>query len=181
MASAFSHAAVGLALGTAFWRPGVPARFWVLGAAVAALPDLDSLGFRFGIAYGDVLGHRGLTHSLAFAVVLALVVAFAAFPSGGTPVARGQLWLYFFLATASHGVLDALTNGGMGVAFFAPFHNERYFFPVTPVEVSPISMRAFFTVRGARVLTSELIWIWLPTLAATAAILWLRRKELSLR
>jgi inner membrane protein len=181
MASAFSHAAVGLALGTAFWRPGLPARYWILGATLAALPDVDSIGFRFGIAYGDVLGHRGLTHSLAFAAVLGLIVAFAAFPSGPTPISRGQLWLYFFLATASHGVLDALTNGGLGVAFFAPFHNARYFFPVTPVEVSPISVRAFFTARGARVLASELTWIWLPTIGATAVILWLRRKELSVR
>jgi inner membrane protein len=175
MASAFSHAAVGLALGTAFWRPGVPARYWILGATVAALPDLDSLGFRLGIAYGDVLGHRGLTHSLAFAAVLAVAVTFAAFPSGPAPISRAQLWLYFFLA--SHGVLDALTNGGLGVAFFAPFHNARYFFPVTPVEVSPISVRAFFTARGARVMASELVWIWLPTIVATAAILWVRRKQ----
>jgi inner membrane protein len=153
----------------------------VLGAAVAALPDLDSIGLRFGIAYGDMLGHRGLTHSLAFAAVLAAVLTFAAFPSGTTPLSPGRLWLYFFLATASHGVLDALTNGGLGVAFFAPFHNDRYFFPVTPVEVSPISIRAFFSARGARVLASELTWIWLPTIAATAAILWLRRKELGAR
>jgi inner membrane protein len=175
MASAFSHAAVGLALGTVFWRPGVPARYWVLGAAVAALPDVDSVGFRFGVAYGDVLGHRGLTHSLAFAAVLAAVVAMTAFPSGTMPVSRGQLWLYFFLATASHGVLDALTNGGLGVAFFAPFHNARYFFPVTPIEVSPISVRAFFTARGARVLASELIWIWLPTIGFATVVLWVRR------
>jgi inner membrane protein len=179
MASAFSHAAVGLALGTAFWRPGTPARYWVLGAAIAALPDVDSLGFRFGIAYGDVLGHRGLTHSLAFAALLAAAVTIAAFPSESAPVSRGQLWLYFFLATASHGVLDALTNGGLGVAFFAPFHDARYFFPVTPIEVSPISVRAFFTARGARVLASELIWIWLPTIGATAAILWVRRKQIA--
>jgi inner membrane protein len=181
MASAFSHAAAGLALGTAFWRPGIPARFWVLGATVAALPDLDSLGFRFGITYGDMLGHRGLTHSLAFAAVLAAVVTVAAFPSDTIPVSRGQLWLYFFLATASHGVLDALTNGGLGVAFFAPFHNARYFFPVTPIEVSPISVRAFFTARGVRVLASELIWIWLPTISVAAAMLWLRRKQFTTR
>jgi inner membrane protein len=178
VASAFSHAAVGLALGTAFWRPGVPPRFWVLGAAVAALPDLDSVGFRFGIAYGDVLGHRGLTHSLAFAGVLAAIVTIAAFPTGTSSVPRGQLWLYFFLATASHGLMDALTNGGLGVAFFAPFNNARYFFPVTPIEVSPISVRAFFTARGARVIASELLWIWLPAISGAAATLWLRRRQL---
>jgi inner membrane protein len=178
MASAFSHAVVGLSLGTAFWRPGVPARYWVLGAACAALPDLDSLGFRFGIAYGDVLGHRGLTHSLAFAAVLSAAVVLAAFPSGAGPPTQEQLWVYFFLSTASHGVLDAFTNGGLGVAFFAPFENARYFFPFTPIEVSPLSVRAFFTARGLRVIASEFVWVWLPALVFAGMVLWLRRKQL---
>src|SRR5918992_4841680 len=177
MASAFSHAVAGLAIGTAFWRPGVPARYWVAGAVVAALPDLDSIGFRFGVAYGDMLGHRGLTHSLLFAAVLSALVVAVVFPSGAGTVSRGQLWLYLFLATASHGVLDALTNGGLGVAFFAPFDNARYFFPLTPIEVSPISVRAFFTERGVRVLTSELVWVWLPSVVFAALALWLRRRE----
>jgi inner membrane protein len=175
MASAFSHAAAGLAIGTAFWRPGTPARYWILGAAVAALPDVDSIGFRFGIAYGDMLGHRGLTHSLLFAAVLSAVVVAIAFPSGGGPVSRGTLWLYFFLATASHGALDALTNGGLGVAFFAPFDSSRYFFPFTPIAVSPISVRAFFTEWGMRVLASEVVWVWVPAILFAGTILWARR------
>jgi inner membrane protein len=179
MASAFSHAVAGLAIGTAFWRPGVPARFWVAGAVVAALPDLDSIGFRFGVAYGDMLGHRGLTHSLLFAAVLSAVVVAVAFPSGAGPVSRGQLLLYLFLATASHGVLDALTNGGLGVAFFAPLDNARYFFPFTPIQVSPISVRAFFSERGVRVLTSELVWVWLPSVLFAATALWLRRRQVA--
>ena len=179
MASAFSHAVVGLSLGTAFWRPGVPARYWVLGAACAALPDLDSLGFRFGIAYGDVLGHRGLTHSLAFAAVLSAAVVLTAFPSGAGPLTQGQLWVYFFLSTASHGVLDAFTNGGLGVAFFAPFENARFFFPFTPIEVSPLSVRAFFTGRGLRIIASEFVWVWLPALLFAGVVLWLRRKQLA--
>jgi inner membrane protein len=179
MASAFSHAVAGLAIGTAFWRPGVPARFWVAGAVVAALPDLDSIGFRFGVAYGDMLGHRGLTHSLLFAAVLSAVVVAVAFPSGAGPVSRGQLLLYLFLATASHGVLDALTNGGLGVAFFAPFDDARYFFPFTPIQVSPISVRAFFSERGVRVLTSELVWVWLPSVLFAAVALWLRRRQVA--
>ncbi|HYU09952.1 MAG TPA: metal-dependent hydrolase [Gemmatimonadales bacterium] len=178
MASALSHAVAGLAIGTAFWRPGVPAPFWVAGAAVATLPDLDSIGFRFGVAYGDMLGHRGLTHSLVFAALLGAGVVAVAFPSGAGSVSRSQLWLYLFLATASHGVLDALTNGGLGVAFFAPFDNARYFFPLTPIQVSPINVRAFFTERGLRVLTSELLWVWLPSVLFATAALWLRRRQL---
>jgi hypothetical protein len=40
--------------------------------ACSTIPDLDVMGFRFGIHHGDFWGHRGFTHSLAFAAVLAL-------------------------------------------------------------------------------------------------------------
>ena len=110
MPSAFSHAVAAAGLAACFYHPGVPKRVWVLGALCAALPDLDVIGFRFGIRYGDLLGHRGLTHSLPAAAVLAALVA-AAFPRGTPGLGRGALWLFFFLATASHGLLDACTDG----------------------------------------------------------------------
>lgn len=70
---------------------------------------------------------------------------------------------FFIFATASHGLLDAFTTGGLGVAFFAPFENGRYFFPVTPIEVSPIGLRAFFDARGWEVVQNEFVWIWVPS------------------
>jgi inner membrane protein len=177
MASAFSHAAAALALGTAFWRPALPARFWILGAACAVLPDLDVIAFRFGIPYEHVLGHRGFSHSLLFAAVLAAVVVALFF---SRELQRGRLWLYFFLATASHAFLDALTTGGLGVAFFAPLENSRYFFPWRPIEVSPLSISRFFTARGLAVLRSEFLWVWAPSLAfAAAALAWRRGKRRS--
>ena len=71
--------------------------------------------------------------------------------------------LYFTVVTASHGVLDALTNGGLGIAFFAPFDSTRYFFAWRPVRVSPISITAFFSRWGVRIVLSEMLYIWLPT------------------
>jgi len=72
------------------------------------------------------------------------------------------LVLWFAGVTASHGLLDALTNGGRGIAFFAPFSDHRYFFPWRPIQVSPIGV-GFFSARGLRVLASEAGWIWLPS------------------
>jgi inner membrane protein len=163
MASAFSHAAVALAV-TGTWRtPSVPTRVYGLSVLCSVLPDVDVLGFAIGIDYGDLWGHRGLTHSLAFALLVGVVVA-SGFRSAspGSPM-WSLLVMHFSLVTASHGLLDAMTNGGLGVAFFAPFDTTRYFFPWRPILVSPIGVEAFFSRYGFQVLLSELMWIWIPT------------------
>jgi inner membrane protein len=175
MASLISHAVAALASGTLFARPQVPKRVWVIGAVCSMLPDIDVLGFRFGIHYGDFWGHRGFTHSLLFAGVIATLALVVGLPRALSGLSRGWLCLYFFLAAASHGILDAMTNGGLGVAFFSPFDNTRYFFPWRPVLVSPISLARFFSGRGVAVIQSELIWIWIPTGLLAVLILVLRR------
>src|SRR5438093_13734472 len=109
MPSVFSHAVAGAALGALFRRPGPPARFWLAGAACAAVPDLDVLGRGFGIPWGHVLGHRGLTHSLAFAAVLAAVVAWSRVAGPGQ---GGVGWRFLFVVTAPPGVLDAMADRG---------------------------------------------------------------------
>ena len=83
------------------------------------------------------------------------------------------------LATASHGVLDALTDGGLGVAFFSPFDNTRYFFPWRPLEVSPISITRFFSEGGGEVLRSEFKFVWLPLSSLWLAV-WAARRVIKL-
>jgi len=136
----------------------------VTGMICSALPDLDGLGFYIGISRSSLLSHRGLTHSVPFAAALALVAALLLRGVTKHGVHLGKLWLYLFLATASHGFFDALTSGGRGVAFFAPFSSVRYFFPFRPIEVSPISVSRFFSERWRRVLASVFRWVWLPSL-----------------
>jgi inner membrane protein len=162
MASAFSHVIVALAMGKAFQNRELSWRELALGAFCSVVPDFDVIGFSFGIQYGDVWGHRGLTHSVTFAALLAGFLV-ALWYRGRRARAMTELFLYFFLCTASHGVLDALTNGGLGVAFFSPFDTTRYFFPMRPVLVSPIGVSEFFSAYGVRILASEAIWIWLPS------------------
>ena len=138
MPTVVTHAISAAALTSAFPASSVPRRLMILGAICAMTPDVDVFGFRFGIPYGALWGHRGLTHSLAFAFCLSILAWFVAMPYVVGLVHRAVLWLYLFLASASHGVLDAFTNGGLGVAFFSPFDATRYFFPCHPIEVSPI-------------------------------------------
>ena len=177
MASVFSHAVAALAIGACFYQPHTPKRVWVIGALCSVIPDLDVIGFRFGVNYGDFWGHRGFTHSLAFAALLASIVAIVMFRHGVSGIGRFAVFAYLFLATASHGVLDAITNGGLGVAFFSPFDNTRYFLPWRPVRVSPIAVTRFFTSRGFAILQSELLWIWLPAILFAAMVVMLRRKS----
>jgi inner membrane protein len=174
MATILSHAIAALSIGTVFPRPKT-ARFWIGGALLSAIPDIDVLGFRFGIHYGDVLGHRGLTHSLFIAFVLGSCAATFVWSREKHAMPWAKFWLYFFIAAASHGILDAFTNGGLGVAFFAPFSNTRYFFPFRPIEVSPIGFGALLTARGFAVLKSEALWIWMPSALFAAAMLAARR------
>ena len=166
-------------MASAFCRRGLPAQFWCAARAIA--PDADVIGVAFASPFRSLLGHRGLSHSLLFAVAVAAVLVTLGFRRTPDGVSRVRLGLYFFLATASHGVLDALTDGGPGVAFFAPFHDTRYFFPFRPIVVSPLGIRPFFSEWGVRAIESELVWIWLPSLALTGLVQLVRRGSAGVR
>ena len=104
MASAFSHAFVAVAMGTAYARESMPWKFWALSVLCAVLPDADVISFAWGVRYESMWGHRGLSHSLCFAFLLSLGVLGLVWRDGapGSP----QWWaavLYFFVVTASHG------------------------------------------------------------------------------
>jgi inner membrane protein len=175
MPSALAHVAPALALVPAFARPGVPLRLWWLGALGAMAPDLDVVAFALGVPYEHPLGHRGLWHSLPFAACAAAILAVLAFPRALPAFPRSRIWLYLFVAIASHGLLDAFTDGGLGVALLAPFDDRRIFFPVRPIAVSPIGVSAFLSARGLTVIGSELLFVWLP-FAALGWALWRRAR-----
>lgn len=168
MASLITHAFMGAALGQCA-KPFVVKnvarnkdwRFWSFLVLGSMLPDIDSAGFFLGVPYGAFWGHRGFTHSLLFALMVAVLGVL--WLEGRRFHTAWKLGLLFFLAVASHGFLDAMTNGGLGVAFFSPFDMHRYFLPWRPILVSPIGTR-FFSDRGVRILTNEAIWVWLPAL-----------------
>lgn len=160
MATVFSHPAVAIALLP--WFRSVKNRWQILliGIVLTVLPDFDVIGLRLGIPYAHMLGHRGLTHSIFFALIVSVFVA--RWSADRFQLGFYWLWSYFFLCLISHGVLDAMTDGGLGIAFFAPFDNHRYFFSFRPITVSPLNIVRFFQGRGGPVLLNELIWVWLP-------------------
>ena len=172
MASLISHPAVPLAVAVALGSGRVPPALTVAACVVSVLPDLDVLGFKAGIPYEHLLGHRGFMHSLCFALLAAAVGTRFARSLGSSP---GLTFAVLFVSIASHGVLDALTTGGLGVAFLSPFSNRRYFLPWRVLAVSPIGVRAFLSSWGLGVLRSELMWVWVPCAAVAAIGVALRR------
>jgi inner membrane protein len=164
MPSVISHAVVSVAAGATFAPREVPNHFWSLSLICSMIPDVDSIAFSLGIPYPHFFGHRGFFHSPFFGLLLSLFLVLVFFR--GIELFSRQWFFYlifFFLLTASHGLLDALTNGGLGVALLSPFDTTRYFFPWRPILVSPIGVASFFSRWGLAVIKSELLWVWLPS------------------
>ena len=173
MASSIGHAAVALAIGAALRPAGrVPRRFWWLAAGAGVVPDLDALGRPFGA--GDLAwlgGHRAFSHSLVFAslfaVALAFVVARAMRRDDDQPecASAGRLWLTFALATASHGLLDMLAAYGEGVTLLAPMSWTRFSAPWHPLDPAAAARGHNGPAQLVHGLLNEAAWVWLPALA----------------
>lgn len=176
MASAFTHGFVGLAFARLYAPGRMPLKFWVASALCGILPDVDAVGYMFGVRYESLFGHRGFTHSFLCAFLVAVLVTTLLFREIST--ASRAWWgmvVFFFVVTASHAVLDAMTTGGLGVAFFSPFDTTRYFLPWRPIRVSPIGVASFFSEWGVRVIVSEFLWVWLPLLVLLLLVRVFRR------
>jgi inner membrane protein len=146
--------------GGPFWRRSV---FW---SAMSMAPDADVVAFALGIPYSHPLGHRGASHSLVAALVAALAL--------GAARRRhfSRMFLLGVLTVGSHAILDAFTDGGLGVALAWPFSNDRFFAPWRPIPVAPIGL-GFLSTRGMVVAATELFY-FLPIFVWA---LWPRRKK----
>ncbi len=160
MPTIFTHPAVPIAIGFGLGKNIIPPRLIAAGVAASVIPDLDVLAFRLNVAYSSDYGHRGFSHSLAFAAALGFIAALIA---PWLRAKRLNSFLFVTISAASHGLLDMLTNGGLGVTLLWPYASERMFFPWRVIQVSPLSLWEFLGLRGWRVVASELLWVWLPS------------------
>ena len=162
MPSLLSHPAVPVAIASVAGIRRVSLRLLLAGAVFSILPDADVIGFRFGIPYDHLLGHRGFFHSPAFAFIAGLIGAMAYRQLQST---YWTAFIVLFVSMLMRGILDAATNGGLGIAFLSPFSNQRYFLPWQPIAVSPFGLERFLSNRGLVIIESELKWVWFPFLS----------------
>jgi membrane-bound metal-dependent hydrolase YbcI (DUF457 family) len=128
-----------------------------LTALAAAAPDIDAIGRPFG--HGDITllgGHRAVTHSIFAALLLGAVALFLV-PRHAARADRWRIALFVTAVVVTHGVLDAFTTYGEGVAFFAPLSMHRW--------------KSAWQPFGG--LWSEVFALWIP--AAVMYRLWLQR------
>jgi inner membrane protein len=180
VAAIVSHVLVSGAA-AALFRPTrpVPRRYWIAAALVATIPDVDILFVALGARYRGMWGHRGITHSLLFALAAAAAATLwvrardRSFPAG-------RLYAVLLLAAASHPFLDGLMASGVGVALFAPFSAARYTLTWRPIRVPPPSDNPLLNLGGIRVMSSEVLWLWMPSLAlilAAVGVRWSRNRQ----
>jgi inner membrane protein len=75
MPTILGHALFGLSLTPLRPFRGEILKTMLLAMMCAMIPDIDVIGFSFGIKYGSMWGHRGFTHSILFAILFAWLIA----------------------------------------------------------------------------------------------------------
>ena len=171
--ASLGHVAVGAAAARLWCGPNAgPRARWVAAAAFAGLalaPDLDVLAFALHIPYGAPFGHRGASHALLTALLLGGLIGVRRWSDRP----RRRTAMFAIAVLASHGLLDTLTDGGMGVALFWPLDVTRYFAPLRPIPVAPIGAGTL-SARGLYVLVVELVQFapfWLMALWPSRGVL----------
>ncbi len=160
--ASIGHLAVGAALGAAYSvktgrRPG-PTILLFSGLALA--PDLDLMGAFFGARHGSPFDHRGLTHSVVFALTAGGIAGLAA---RGSAPRRFLAGLFVFLALGSHGLLDTMSRLGNGPMLFWPFSTAFFEFPWRPIP-GVLSAHSYLTVEAVPTLVVETL-LFLPCIA----------------
>lgn len=162
MPSAVSHFLIGATLALPFTgvpsiREAVrPVGLMFSAGLLSAAPDLDTIFFGI-IPYAHFFGHRGFFHSPFFAICSALTISCLLFALSRsfTIGASFGVAAAFAIAIASHGILDAMTNDGLGVMLLYPFSDERIFFSWRPFHAPPIKLSNLSWPQVQMMLKSE--------------------------
>jgi inner membrane protein len=150
----FGHIAVGMAASRVYGGRRAPSLSSIVSwSAISLLPDIDFIPVAFGIPYSGTFGHRGATHSFAFAAVVAVLIGLIENRRGR---AAARVALTAALIVASHPLLDAMTTYGPGCAFFWPLDDTRYTLPWRVLPTKP-PFAALWSLVAFRIVALEVL------------------------
>lgn len=122
-----SHIVLGAAVGEAILGKKAGKKAMLYGVIAGNLPDIDVLGIFFLSDSKQLVFHRGITHSLFFAVLLSALFGWFTKRWFTDKTISWIHWMWlFFAAMLSHLMIDSLTCYGMGL--FEPFSSYRLSF-----------------------------------------------------
>lgn len=161
MPTNITHAIPAIALGLGIGKKVIPLKVMLTAALISSIPDFDMIGTRYlGVPWDSIYGHRGYTHSIVFAILIAFIAA-----KFFNRDAFNKNFLFFSFCMLSHGFLDLCNDGGLGVALLWPLSDYRYHGLVHPIMNVNVSFRSLYlSTKGLPVFLSEVIWVWLPFL-----------------
>lgn len=132
-----SQFVLGASVGEAVLGRKLGNRAMIWGGIAGTIPDLDVITGPFMSEVDSLAFHRGISHSISFAIVGGLIFGWLLFRlydrrKNNDPTASLGQWRWmFFLAFLTHSLLDCFTM--YGTQIFAPFTNYRLAFSTISV------------------------------------------------
>lgn len=124
-----THIALGACMGEAFAGRTVGRKALLWGALAQSIPDIDFIGAFWQDSSTHLMGHRGFTHSILFALLMTVLLAALA-EKWHRPhnISLGRWIAFFAAAILGHLFLDAFNTYGVG--WFEPFSHYRISFNI---------------------------------------------------
>jgi len=134
----------------------------LIGALAGMAPDLDIFIRSSDDPILFLEYHRQFTHALIFIPFGALLCALVFYPFARSRLSFAQVYLFSFLAYATHGLLDACTS--YGTQLFWPFSNERIAWNtvsiIDPFFTLPILALVLLAVFKSRVVYARTAFVY---------------------
>lgn len=156
---------LGAAMGEAVLGKKIGNKAMAWGALAGTIPDLDILLYPFLDAVGRLTVHRGYSHSLFFAFIMAPLLGWlvARWYKGDAAQTTFKDWsLLFFWGLFTHPILDAFTT--YGTQLFLPFSDYRVafnnIFVADPLYTLPFILCLLIAMFYKRTNPKRAYWNW---------------------
>lgn len=122
-----THIAIGACIGEAFFEKGFGKKALLWGILAQSIPDIDFLAALWLTTPENLLVHRGVTHSILFALCIVPFLAIIASKIHHKHKISFFKWIVFFaVEVVTHLFIDSFNNYGIG--WFEPFNSLRISF-----------------------------------------------------